>query len=107
MNKLMFVRHAESVGNKNNMLQGQHDYPLTDNGLNSIDKLASSNISKLKEYDSIISSPLTRTKQTANVIKEKTDVVATGSSVSFTVMACNMEKNLFKKIILIRKRSIR
>ena len=74
MNKLMFVRHAESVGNKNNMLQGQHDYPLTDNGLNSIDKLASSNISKLKEYDSIISSPLTRTKQTANVIKEKTGI---------------------------------
>lgn len=36
-----------------------------------------------------------------DVIKEKTDVVATGSSVSFTVMACNMEKNLFKKIILI------
>ena len=26
-----------------------------------------------------------------DVIKEKTDVVATGSSVSFTVMACNME----------------
>ena len=36
-----------------------------------------------------------------DVIKEKADVVATGSSVSFTVMACNMEKNLFKKIILI------
>lgn len=36
-----------------------------------------------------------------DVIGEKTDVVATGSSSSFTVMACNMEKDLFKKLILI------
>ena len=37
----------------------------------------------------------------AAALPEKTDVVATGSSVSFTVMACNMEKNLFKKIIFL------
>ncbi len=36
-----------------------------------------------------------------DVIKEKTDVAATGTSSSFTVMACNMEKDLFKKVILI------
>lgn len=36
-----------------------------------------------------------------DIIGEKTDVVATGSSSSFTVMACNMEKDLFNKLILI------
>ena len=72
MNKLMFIRHAESVGNKNGMLQGQYDYPLTDKGLDCIDKMASYNINTLCKYDSIISSPLTRTKQTSYIIKEKT-----------------------------------
>lgn len=36
-----------------------------------------------------------------DVIGEKTDVVATGASSSFTIMACNMEKDLYNKIILI------
>lgn len=36
-----------------------------------------------------------------DVIEQKTDVIATGSSASFTIMACNMEKQLFKKLILI------
>ena len=67
MNKLMFIRHAESVGNKNGMLQGQYDSPLTDKGLDCIDKMASYNINTLCKYDSIISSPLTRTKQTSYI----------------------------------------
>ncbi len=35
------------------------------------------------------------------MIKSKPDVVATGDSSSFTVMACNMEPDLFNKILII------
>lgn len=42
-----------------------------------------------------------------DVIGEKTDVIATGTSSSFTVMACNMEKNLFKKLILINPEDLK
>lgn len=41
-----------------------------------------------------------------NVIKEKTSVVATGSSCSFTIMANHMEKDLFKDIICINPESL-
>lgn len=40
------------------------------------------------------------------VIGERTDVVATGNSASFTLMACNMEKNLYRRIILINPQSL-
>lgn len=36
-----------------------------------------------------------------NVIREKTDVVVTGESSSFTLMACNMNPEQFNKIIVI------
>lgn len=35
------------------------------------------------------------------IIQEKTDVIATGYSGSFTIMAANMDNNIFKKIFLI------
>lgn len=36
-----------------------------------------------------------------NVISEKTDVIATGASSSFVIMACQMESKYFKKIIAV------
>ncbi len=41
-----------------------------------------------------------------NVIKEKTSVIATGSSCSFTIMANQMEKELFDEIICINPDSL-
>ena len=37
----------------------------------------------------------------ANVISEKTDVIATGASASFVIMACQMESKYYKKIIAV------
>ena len=37
----------------------------------------------------------------ANVIGEKTDVIATGASSSFVIMACQMESKYFKKIVAV------
>jgi len=41
-----------------------------------------------------------------NVIKEKTDVIASGDSSSFTVMTANMEPELFKKVILVNPQNL-
>lgn len=41
-----------------------------------------------------------------NVIKEKTNVIATGSSCSFTIMANHMEKDLFGEVICINPDSL-
>lgn len=41
-----------------------------------------------------------------NVIKEKTDIIASGFSSSFTIMACHNEKELFGKLMLINPPSI-
>ena len=42
----------------------------------------------------------------ANIIGEKTDVIATGASSSFVIMACQMESKYYKKIIAVSPEDI-
>jgi broad specificity phosphatase PhoE len=68
MHIVTFLRHGESEGNKSGVLQGQSDYPLTSVGVEQAQRLASHWKSQNTKFDLIISSPLLRASQTAEVI---------------------------------------
>jgi 2,3-bisphosphoglycerate-dependent phosphoglycerate mutase len=68
MHFITFLRHGESEGNVSGTLQGQLDYPLTSAGLEQAHSLASFWKSEGFVFDLIISSPLRRASQTAEII---------------------------------------
>ena len=70
MPKLLIVRHGQSEWNALGRWQGQADPPLTDVGENQAKKATK----KLGLFDSIVSSPLQRAKNTASIISEITGV---------------------------------
>ena len=59
MIEIVFVRHGESIGNKENRFRGRFDFPLNENGIRQAQLLRD----ELKSYrfDKIYSSPLSRT----------------------------------------------
>jgi len=70
---LTLLRHGESEGNATDIIQGQSDYPLTSKGIQQAytlaarwQKLQTSLDSHL--FDTILSSSLTRARQTAEII---------------------------------------
>ncbi len=65
---LIFLRHAESVGNANGYYQGQKDFPLTKRGINQVRRLISRWQVDGTRLDRIITSPLERAKRTAELI---------------------------------------
>jgi broad specificity phosphatase PhoE len=65
---ITFLRHGESEGNQSSLLQGQSDYPLTSAGIEQAQHLASFWKSLDTKFDLIISSPLLRASQTAEII---------------------------------------
>jgi 2,3-bisphosphoglycerate-dependent phosphoglycerate mutase len=65
---ITLLRHGESEGNSSGVLQGQEDYPLTRAGVEQAKALASIWKSQLFKFDLIISSPLKRASQTAEII---------------------------------------
>lgn len=70
---LTLLRHGESEGNANEIVQGQSDFPLTPNGIQQTRSLASrwqNTQASLDNplFDAIIASPLTRTRQTVEII---------------------------------------
>lgn len=67
---LIFLRHGESVGNAEGYYQGQKDYPLTSRGRNQIKRLISRWQVDGTHIDKIITSPLIRSKETAEMIGE-------------------------------------
>ena len=66
MPKLLIVRHGQSEWNALGRWQGQADPPLTNLGENQAKKASQ----KLGLFDSIVSSPLQRAKNTASIISE-------------------------------------
>ena len=71
--ELTLLRHGESVGNYENRLQGQMDYPLTDLGVRQAQALGARWIGAGITFDHIISSPLSRAYQTASIISKTLD----------------------------------
>jgi len=69
--ELTLLRHAESVGNVEDRIQGQSDYPLTPFGKEQTNQLANRWIKEKKEFDHVISSPLSRAKETAQILTSR------------------------------------
>lgn len=67
---ICFIRHGETSWNKEGRIQGLIDNLLSDNGVNEA-KVLASNLKEIDpRWDIIVTSPLTRAKQTALIIKE-------------------------------------
>lgn len=66
--QLTFVRHGESIGNKENRFQGKADFPLSENGRRQAEMLAERWKSEGRVFDYVISSPLSRALETAQII---------------------------------------
>ncbi len=66
---IIFLRHGESVGNAESRWQGQADYPLTDKGRQQAQALAERWLTEKRAFDYIISSPLSRASETAEIIR--------------------------------------
>ena len=64
----VFLRHGESIGNAESRWQGQSDYALTERGRAQARALAERWKSEAAQFDLIISSPLVRAKETAEIV---------------------------------------
>ena len=65
---IVFLRHAESVGNAEGYFQGQDDFPLTERGRAQVQALVARWQAEGRGFDYIIASPLTRTRETAEAV---------------------------------------
>jgi broad specificity phosphatase PhoE len=63
-----FLRHGESLGNARGISQGQTDFPLTEKGIQQAFHLVARWQEQGIQFDRIISSPLKRAQQTAEII---------------------------------------
>jgi probable phosphoglycerate mutase len=66
--RLTLVRHAQSVGNAEERLQGHADYPLSERGRDQALALALRWKSEDVTFDRVIASPLSRALETARII---------------------------------------
>jgi probable phosphoglycerate mutase len=66
--KLIFIRHAESVGNVEKRMQGHADYELTERGRQQAKQLAERLWAKGAPPSKVYSSPLKRAAQTAEIL---------------------------------------
>lgn len=69
--QVTLLRHGESVGNAESRWQGQADYPLTERGRSQAQALAQRWKRERMKFDYIISSPLSRARETAEIIASK------------------------------------
>lgn len=66
--RIILLRHGQSEGNVQGVLQGQTEYPLSSYGRDQVRALAARWIQECVTFDTIITSPLTRARQTADII---------------------------------------
>jgi len=66
--QITLLRHGESQGNFEGRHQGQADFPLTEYGRRQTRALLDRWIAEKKRFDRIISSPLLRARETAEII---------------------------------------
>lgn len=68
---ITLLRHGESVGNAESRWQGQKDFPLTERGRAQAEALADRWKKEKKKFDFVISSPLSRARETAEIVAAK------------------------------------
>jgi broad specificity phosphatase PhoE len=86
---LTLLRHGESTGNVQGLLQGQADYELSPFGRQQTQRLAKRWTAEAAYFERIISSPLTRALQTA-------EIIATALNVSIEIDPDWMERDFGK-----------
>ena len=73
MKNIFFIRHTQSEANLKNILASQLNFSLTENGKKHAYEIGS-HLRKVESIDKIISSPLTRARQTADLIAKSFDL---------------------------------
>jgi broad specificity phosphatase PhoE len=66
--KLLFIRHAESTGNREKRMQGHGDFALTESGRQQAKKLAYRLLAEGSPPSHVYSSPLQRAAQTTQIL---------------------------------------
>ena len=66
--KITFLRHGESTGNADGVIQGQADLPLTPRGQQQAQRLARLWAQQNIRFDQVICSPLKRARETAEIV---------------------------------------
>jgi broad specificity phosphatase PhoE len=66
--KLLFIRHAQSLGNRQKRMQGHGDFELSAEGVEQAKRLAQRLVLEHKRPNYIYSSPLKRAAQTAEIL---------------------------------------
>jgi broad specificity phosphatase PhoE len=66
--KLLFIRHAQSVGNQQKRMQGQGEFELSEAGKHQAEKLAQRLLIESWRPSHVYSSPLRRTVQTTEIL---------------------------------------
>lgn len=69
--QITLLRHGESVGNAESRWQGQAEFPLTERGRAQAQALAGRWKQERIRFDYVISSPLSRARETAEIIASK------------------------------------
>jgi len=69
--QITILRHGESVGNANGFHQGRFDFPLSEKGIKQAKQVAQYLQSGEQKFDYLISSPLARARETAEIIAER------------------------------------
>jgi broad specificity phosphatase PhoE len=72
--QFVFLRHGESIGNAQSRWQGQSDYALTEKGRSQARALAERWKAEKMKFDAVISSPLSRAKETAEIVASVLDI---------------------------------
>lgn len=67
---IILLRHGESVGNAEGRIQGRADFPLTNTGRQQAQALAQRWLANKLSFDRVISSPQSRSRETAEIIAD-------------------------------------
>ena len=77
----VFLRHGESVGNAEERFQGQSDFPLTEAGREQARALADRWLREGMRFDLALTSPLSRARETAEIVAGKLNVPLEANSI--------------------------
>jgi broad specificity phosphatase PhoE len=66
--KLLFIRHAQSVGNQQGRMQGNGEFELSEEGKHQAEKLGQRLLAEAWQPSHVYSSPLKRAAQTAEIL---------------------------------------
>ncbi len=69
--KIILIRHGESEANRQRIVQGHKDFPLSELGLKQAEDMGDFLLENNYSFDSVYSSDLTRAKTTAEIICKK------------------------------------